>query len=386
MQFFEKCRIKATGRQLYPLINAVRESRIICTEQFCKADSFFCIIRKSDISEFIALAEQLGIQTEVQEFPSLVGRIKRYKLRFGFVIGAVLSMLLIFYSSNIVTKIELTGLSEIPESEIRAVMDAAGIREGCYIGGMNLKYCERQIRLKNSDIAWVSIRRTGSRLVVHLYEATKPQTDMVYKRLPCDIISQYDAQITGVSVLDGKLCPGIGDGVAAGDVLISGVWADKNGLVTYHHAMGTITGIYQKPLELSAYFTEESVSETGRIRKLSALRLFHISIPLHLPAKRYAECRELKEYLPFRFLGKTLPFGIEHTVYLEMQSEIRTLTPEEVQERLQTQKFQYERNFLEGTEILNREIQEVSDENGITWQITYTLQGEIGMQRDLLYK
>ena len=61
-----------------------------------------------------------------------------------------------------------------------------------------------------------------------------------------------------------------------------------------------------------------------------------------------------------------------------------TFTPEEAQQDLQEQMERYETNFLQETEILNRETNVTESEDCAVLTVTYTLRGEIGMQQELL--
>lgn len=381
-QFYE---ISASGGQLYPFINAIYRSDIICTHQRCRGDAFECRIPAKYLPELRTLAEHYGITLEIRALPSLLGWLKRYRFRFGIPAGLLLCGGLLFYLSNIAVTIEVRGNTTISDSVILAVLEENGIAEGKWIGSMDMTHCERRLRMSVPGIAWAGIRSSGNRLVVEVTEAT-PKLPMLNERIPCNIVSQYDAQVTDVLVYSGHLVRLIGDGVAKGELLVSGVYEDEKGHITYHHAIAHITGIYQKEAELTEYFTVSKTEETGRTHVRRFLRLFHLRIPLGSGNHGFSEYHLRESDTPFSFLGQELPFSILQETYTETRTLTQTRDTAETELALNGAIVRYEKNFLQDVEILDREITYSSDENGMSCHIVYTLEGEIGAISDIYIK
>ena len=59
------------------------------------------------------------------------------------------------------------------------------------------------------------------------------------------------------------------------------------------------------------------------------------------------------------------------------------VTPEEAEQNLAEQKQRYEENFLQDVVVLDQKKTALETESGLQWEITYTLQGEIGRQQEL---
>lgn len=377
--------VRADGRQLYAFINAIRRSDIICAEQHCRGEQFLCRIRTADAEQLQTLASKYSVSLELRHRPSLQQKLRRFRLRIGLFLGVMLCGIAIFYFSNTISVIELQGVETVSGDLILTILHEEGVTEGTWIAGIDFTHCERRIRAAVPGIAWVGIRHTGSRLVVEIHEST-PKPEMIYSNQPSNIVSMYDAQITGVRVYGGHLVRLLGDGVAAGELLVSGVFEDEKGHITYHHAHAEIMGIYTREAELTEYFTTTTVEETGRQQDRRVFRLFSLRIPLSLGKCSFENRRTAESYVPYSFLGHTLPFGIEQQHFYETQTETTVRSEEETLLALHAAIVRYEKNFLSDVTILDREITYSTSETGITCRLSYTVEGEIGTQSELFVK
>ncbi len=383
MQIREFCDIQAEARSPYPFINAVRNSAISCGNQYCKGNIFFCRIARKDLPELEELAETYRVKLTVQPLPSLMGKLKKYRCRFGFLFGVILGTALIFYYSNTVAVIEIQGTKTVKNSVILSLLEQEGVRQGTWMTAIDMNHCETLLRVKIPEIAWAGIRNTGNRLVIQVTEET-PHIPMVHERVPCHIISRYNAQITDVRIYSGQLTRMIGDGIAAGDVIVSGDIRDENGgHLRYCHALGSVTGIYTQQAEFSEYFIQQQTASTGNSVSQRWFCLFNLKFPLDLRKPDFQEFSEKEFYMPFCFAGHTLPAGILRRITKEKLTSVTERSEEETLLALNAVIVRYEKNFLsDAVEILDCQKEYLTDENGITCRLTYTLKGEIGMNQE----
>ena len=66
-----------------------------------------------------------------------------------------------------------------------------------------------------------------------------------------------------------------------------------------------------------------------------------------------------------------------------LQSRTFILTPAEAAQNAEEQIQRYEDNFLSQVEILDKKTTALETESGVEYTVTYTLQGEIGVQQEL---
>lgn len=381
MKIREYCDIQAESRNPYPFINAIRNSTVSCGNQYCKKNIFFCRIVKKDLPELERLAELHHVTLTIQEIPSFLGMLKKYRFRFGIPLGLLAGAALIFYYSNTVSVIEIQGAEQTETALILSLLEQEGVKQGTWMTDIDISHCEITLRTKIPEIAWAGMRSTGNRLIVQITEEKK-QPSMTHERTPCHIISRYNAQITDVRIYNGQLLRMIGDGVSAGEVIVSGAVQNADGrILHYCHALGSVTGIYTQQTELTEYFSETQTVPTGRQVTQKWFRLFNLRIPLDLRKPDFQEF-SCKEYdMPFSFLEHRLPAGIIRRVTSEKRTSVTERSEEETLLALNSAIVRYEKNFL-NTEILDCQKEYHKTETGITCLLTYTLKGEIGMTSD----
>ncbi len=381
----ERLDITAKGGRLYPFINAIRRSDIICIHQHCKGEVFYCRIYRADLKKLQEIAENCGVSIKFTPSRTFFGMLRPYRLRLGFAIGGILCLGILFFYSNTVSTIEVRGNEQVSTGMILSVLSDEGVTPGKWITDIDFTGCERKLQLYVPQLAWAAIRHEGSRIVVEVHEAT-PKTEMLHERVPCNIVSMYDAQITDVRVYNGHLEHLIGDGVKKGELLVSGVLEDDKGGVFYHHAIASIKGIYQKETELSEYFSISETEKTGASRTKRYFRLFHIRIPLNLGIHSFKEYSEHTTDTSFCFLGHELPFGIVRQEFEETVTHSVERSEEETRLALNSAIVRYEKNFLSDVEILDRKITYSGHDDGLSCHIVYTVEGEIGCTSDIFVK
>lgn len=385
MEIREYSDVTAKGRNLYAFINAVRQSDIRCGEQHCKGGTFRCRILRADERALQTLADSQNITLRFNRRRSLLGIFQRYRLRFGILIGVILGGCIIFYQSNVVQSIEITGNQKVYESVIRSVLEQEGIRQGVWIPDIDMTHCERAVRAVIPDIAWCGIRHTGNHIFVQVTEIT-PNTPMRNERTPCNIVAAVDAKITDVRVYSGHLQRLIGDGVAKGDMIVSGVFQDQYGITTFHHAIASVTGIYTKETELTERFRLSETVPTGKSFRQRWLKVFGIRIPLTIGSPDYDDYKETERETSFFIFSRELPCGIVQRITEEQKTVDTVRSEEETELALHADIVRYEKNILNDVTILDRQIEYIRTEEGITCRIRYQVEGEIGLESDIYIK
>ena len=290
-----------------------------------------------------------------------------------------------FYFSNTVMTIEVNGNSRVKESVILSVLNDMGVKKGTCLNGINYSKCERELRIRIDKISWTAIRRTGNRIVVDVTEIVDIP-EMLKERTPCNIISDKNAQITNVSVLDGQLMRIVGDYVRSGDILVSGIIQDSNGHITMHHSMADITGIYEEKVCFTQLISDISYESTGNKREEHYLNLFNLKIPLFLGRNKYELYSSDENTKDLILFGKKLPISFTEKRISENKYCQKVYDKEETDSMIMQKIFFYEKNFLQDKKILDRKIEKSENETEVTYNVTYSIEGKIGTQQDIYTK
>lgn len=378
-------KINACGKNIYKFINKIHYGRIACFRQYVRKDIFYAEIYRHDLKKIIEFAEECGVELKHYECETLSKKLIRYRKRIGIAVGLIIAVAASLYFSSIIVTIEVQGNSAVSDSVILAALEELDIKRGSFMSDIDFARCENELRLMIDDISWAAIRHTGNRVVVEVTEIVQ-KPDMVRERMPCNVISDRAAQITSTSVYDGQLMRIVGDYVMPGDMLISGVIEDSNGHVTKHHAMGKITGIYEDTVVFSEEYRSELYLPTGNTANEKYLRLFNLKIPLFIGKSNFKSSFGEESEKQLSFFGKKLPVGIVRENLTETGLSVKEYSDEELEEIIMEKIYLYEKNFLSGGEILEREITCEKNESSLTYTVKYTIEGEIGEQREIFIK
>lgn len=374
----------ASGTKLYSFINAVRESNIICMSQNCKSGVYSGKIYSYHLKKLNQLAELYDIDIDTKNKHGAIFKLKKYKYRIGIPIGALLAFGFIFYMSNIILTIEVTGNSSVTSQQIIRTLNDIGICKGGFIPDIDFAMCEKKLKVSIDELSWVGIRHSGNRVVVDVDEAVK-HPEMLSSNIPCNIISAKDAQITSVKVYNGSLTHIIGDGVKSGDILISGIYSDSKGNIMQLHAMGEIIGIYQEKIEFEQPL--QAIVRTAQPEiTTKSLDLFTFRIPLYIKKPQINEHDYSEKTNYYQILGKKLPFGIVHSSYTPFSEITMNYNEQEALTLLDSKMQMHENNFYKDIAIKNRDVVKTVYDDKICYQVTYTLEGNIGKQSEIYIK
>ncbi|MCD7891481.1 MAG: sporulation protein YqfD [Ruminococcus sp.] len=378
-------KINAEGRGLYKFINKIHCGHIYCFKQYVRSGVFYGEIYRHDLPRVLDFAKECGVEIKYFEHETLSKKLRKYRKRIGIGIGAAVAAAAIWYFSSIVVTIDVQGNTNVSEDVIISALEELDIKQGTFISNIDFSYCENELRIMIEDISWAAIRRMGNRLVVKVTEIVE-KPDMLQDRMPCNVVADRAAQITSTSVYDGQLMRIVGDYVMPGDMLISGVIEDSTGHVTKHHAIGVITGIYEETVVFSEEYILSAYVPTGNTESKKYLYLFNLKIHLFIGKNDYSSAWEELYENQLEVFGKSIPVSIVRKKLTETELVEKEYTDEELEEIIMDKIYLYEKNFLADEEILSREITPEKSGNELTYTVTYTLEGEIGQQREIFIK
>ena len=342
-------------------------------------------VYRRDFNEISRIAEESGVQISVTKKRGSIFTVKKYRFRAGVLAGFALAAAMIFYFSNIVMSIEIFGSETLTDSQVKDILKDSGIKIGAFIPNIDFRAAEREIVSSADSIAWIGIRSSGCTVQAEIGEMTHPP-EMIPTTSPCNIISLRDAQIVDVqNVYMGMLIPMLHDGVKKGDILISGTVDNGKGGVFFVHSMGEIIGRYDEKVVFSQPYTDENIRYTDKITR-KYLKLFGLDVPLYVGKNDFGEYEYDESVNYLNIFNIQIPVGIRMEEYRLYETELTEYTPEMAQELLEDKIKLYEKNFYEGEDvlILGKEVQFTETQDGMTAAVKYTLEGNIGVEREIM--
>ncbi len=332
------------------------------------------------------LVEDDGCVYEEVSRKGIVFKLKKYAKRFGLPVGAIISAAAIFFLSNTVMKIDVKGTDdEKLAGDIKAVLREEGLKPGAYIPSLNFLELSDTLFDKFDSVGWASVGSSGSVVTVNINEARK-KPDGESRRIPCNIVSDKDAVIVSANVKVGQLCALLGDAVFKGQLLVSGIIERGDGTVKYYHSYAEIIGRYEETADFRQDYHEEQSEDGDKIYRRSFC-IFDAEIPLPGELLDTASEYSVKDStVPVKLFGLKLPFSVKTYEYSEIIKREREYTYSEAVIKLYRKIRNYERSILSDKKIISRDIDELTDENGVSFRVNYVLEGEIGSSREIFIK
>lgn len=378
---------EAAAAEPEAFLNILKQSVYPVSELRYKGGRIFGNIYRADFPGIQKLAENNGVLISVSAKRGGIFTLRKYRFRTGIAIGLALSLLLVFYLSNIVMAVEVYGNETLTDKQVISILKDNGIKIGAFLPNIDLRETERRIVSSVDDIAWIGIRSSGCIVQAEISEIDDPP-EMISTRTPCNVVSSRDAQIVAINRVDmGMLIPMLYDGVKKGDILISGTVEDGKGGVYLSHAMGEIIGRYSEKVTFSQNYTDEKIKYTDKITRKS-LSFFGLKIPLYVGRNDFGQYEYDENTTYFRILNIELPIGTVVSEYHLYETEEEFYTPEKAQKILEEKIKLYERNFFDGEDIsiADREVYFSETSEGMTAIVKYTLESDIGMTQEILAK
>ncbi|MCL2054210.1 MAG: sporulation protein YqfD [Oscillospiraceae bacterium] len=368
------------------LINELKESSLAVRNMTVNKSEVRGQIYRNGFEELKEIARLNGGQAVALNKKGLIFTVKRYERRYGIAAGAALSLGLIFFLSNIVLTIEVYGNDTLSENQIISLLSDYNLKIGSFIPGLNMREIEREVLVATDELAWVGIRNTGCRVSVEVSEIGD-YPEMSQSHSPRNIISARDAQIVDVRNLHaGMLTHMLGDGVKKGEVIISGVIETTYGESYFVHATGDVIGRYSEKTVFTQSYEDESIAYLEKAYRKS-FYFFGAKIPLYV--FRVQGDYEYDESLSlFSVFNLKIPAGIVYSEYKLYEIESKKYTPDEARELLAEKVRTYEKNFLDGEDLLivDKEIHISENQSDVTAVVKYTLEGNISVPQGIMAK
>ena len=292
----------------------------------------------------------------------------RYRLRVGFAAGVIVYAAALVFLSGHIWNVKVVGLDRISEPEILNALSELGLHEGVPISSVDPEVLRTRLALKVDGIAWASVNIEGARATVNISESigTK-KTD----RSPCDLVASTDGVITAIEVTNGNILVKVGQTVAAGDVLVSGITEYKDGSTFVGRSSGKIYASTEHTISRSAPLEREVTVGTGRVKTRRVLSFFGIDIPLYLGSLdgEYVASKNVKR---FESNGMYIPVMLTETTFCEVEKKTVTVDTETARQMALEMLAAEEGEQLKNAEILSREVSFTETDGGVTAVAKYS--------------
>ena len=339
--------------------------------QACTSLNAYKNIRKS--------AHKSGMKVKISRKRGLPFFVKYNKARVGVIVGALVSVVFLLFSSCVLWDVEIMGNTKMKSEQLLDSLSAYNVKVGAIKSNIDTKSVEAKLLKEYPELSWVSINIFGMKAVLEVKENTdKP--DIIDDNVPMNIVAKKDGRIISVNGYSGTNVVKENDVVLAGDLLISGIKTNQDGSEKVVRAKGKVVAETTTELHNEVSLIKEThvLSENGTRFKLYILG---VEIPIGM------RCKGNVLYNGKKLLegdSTMLPVGIMWEVSYVFIPESVKLTENQAELISLTEIVAKKRNeFFEESEILKTEYVKNVTDKGIVIVNNVVAKENIALEKEL---
>ncbi len=354
---------------------------------FNESKSGICgIVKAKDYPYVKKTAKNYGIRISISEKIGLYFKLYKFRKRWGLIAGALCCAAAVTVLSQFLWDVRIEGNVYVSNSEICSVLKECGVFPGGLASSVDVNACEYRIMTHIEEISWVSVEKEGSRIYVKISEYKPYEKEDIPVEMPCNIISKYDGQLISATIKRGTFNSEVGSGIKKGQLLVSGAVDNNGGGMIYLHSEAELIARCEEEKEFYIPFVQKENVPTGKENKSSYLMFGNYAVPLfweqYSPSdnEKYVYSEETSFCDIF---GIKTPVRCRNGIYSFYKEKNVTYKTEDVIKQLEKQKSDYEENFYKDCSIVLCDKEFISDENGVTMKLKYTVDREVGEKQQI---
>ena len=300
--------------------------------------------------------------------------ISRHIHRTGLIAGLVIVLLAMNLLSGHIWIIDVTGNTTIPDSEIIAAFDEAGLTVGKSIRKLQRAEIESKAMLLLNNTTWAAINMKGCTAEIKVRELEQIP-DIETHQGTSNIVARKDGQIEIIEVYRGSASVKKGEAVTKGDLLISGVSESRTQVSLFTDADGYVAARTNISIEAMAPY--KMIALSPKTKKIRSFYFLGMEI---LPERELdGMCYENRTRLEIK--GKTLPFGINYRLYTSFEEKEITISREQAR-LMAMSRFSFEHLCKTShTQIITQQAEITAADDGMKINGIYTCLENIGESR-----
>ena len=296
-------------------------------------DGRICItVSLRTAKKLLASSAERGIELR-EEMETGVPRIfYRYRHRYGIAVGALLSALIIVFSSRVIWDIRVEGNRELSDDEVIAELNASGLSLGKVRSKLDTDTIQNRVMISSDRISWISVNIIGTVAEVEIRESELKEESEDHAA--ANIVAARDGEIALFEDVRGNILLDIGDRVRKGELIVSGLYDDSGKGIRYTRARGKVFARTNREIFVEIPLKYDKKVYTGRVFTEKYLIFFEKEIKFYgNSGNSYDSCDTIDtvEYFDVMSMGE-LPIGIRTVKYMEYTYESANRSEEEATE------------------------------------------------------
>ena len=342
----------------------------------------------SDTDMIQRLAKKSGCTVAISKHHGLPYFCRKYKSRSGLLAGAVIGSVFCVYMSGFIWNVTVNVPDDLNEYEIRRELAETGLYEGVPYKYDDISMTERQIKILDQRISWISINVAGTNAVVEISSkkdnSQRTAPDVQKPESLVNMISTSDATVTKVEPMGGKPLVKVGDGVHKGQLLISGVIPYTDGSSAISDSEGKVFAKTYKKVCFSVPKKKNTViADTDHTCYKTAVSFFGIRIPFSLSGEPLSSSYKVLKESKLTLLQNDIPIYVTNETIVPYTVCPETVSESKAKDELK-KKYELYRMFLlskQDVSVLDEKISFIDNNDKYTLTAIITTEENICEKR-----
>ena len=283
----------AVGKYPERLINLATMADITVINPIGEKGSITAQVSISDYKALCSIRKKTMVKMRISKKNGLPFVLYNNKKRKGLAVGVVAFILIVNILSMFIWNVNIIGNDKVSIYEMQRCLKENGVYVGAYKGNINVSGTERKFSLQLGKISWMSVNIIGSTATVQLSES-QAVPEIADKESPCNLKATKTGQVLKMDIREGENFAKIGDGVAKGQLLVSGiVKIGDTGKSRFVHSDGEVyAGVNSR--ERFNIGVNKSFNFPVKSNKRQLLDIMGVEIPLDLACADNVYYRDYK--------------------------------------------------------------------------------------------
>ncbi|NLI67445.1 MAG: sporulation protein YqfD [Bacilli bacterium] len=325
----------------------------------------------TDLKRIEQIASDLNYTFSVREREGFFVHLLSFWVKKERIITVIFAILFLFFISNTIWNVTITGVSTPIENEIERMLREMGIYRGAFVlNRADVDEVETNIKQALPELLYINVKKRGTIYEIEAKEKQQPLEKRVAS--PSHLVAKKSGIIKKMLIKNGQIVVNVNDFVKKGDLLVSGIIdlnenedEENKEKITMRAEGKVYANTWYEVTVSSELFTVHERLE-GDFIEHRYLTVGNFTLPLfNFKKPPYTFTEESIQEKQLKLFERTLPiYYVKKTIYDKELIEIKRTETEAKQLAIEHALFDLQQKLGKDAEILKYYILHEAKENG----------------------
>lgn len=320
-------RFRAQGGLCERFLNQLRAQSIVLWDVETQEDGVIATCKASQYRRVRAPARRTGTRVRAVSYKGAAKRFRPFRHRVGLLVGAALGTAVYILLASRIWAVDIAVSDNMLREQVERELAACGIAVGEPIKAADVTAARMRTVAGVPEVHRIEVSFDGC--IVHVAVSMQEDSIVLPDTTPANIVASHDGRILEMRVSAGQAVGKVGEGVVAGDLLVSGAVETKAGIL-FRHASAVVLAQTEHVFEASAS-KEEYIETYAQSHEQPSVMFLSWEIPLYT-AVAHTDHWDVSEHERYvRLFGTQLPVGIRSRVFSKRERVRVAYTAQQVE-------------------------------------------------------